>query len=352
MSKPILCFIIGYIPDINNKKTKNTYGSEVALVKLSEIFSEEYQVIIFGDSIYNETIVNNVEYLNIDKFKNFQNNYKIDITIISRYISTFLNINIKSRKIFLWVHDIYPIPFYKSIRFPNESKSLFKNIINKIDGVVTLTQWHKQHTIDFYDIDESKIHIIGNGIEPNIFKNNIKKQKNKFIWSSHGYRGIDIMLDYFHIIKKEIVDAELYIYRDITAFSDYALEEMKKYNYFHYGGKISNDDIIKEFQSSDVWFYPTNFEETYCISALEAQMAKCFCISSHLGGLIETVSDRGILLKEPIYSSYYKDKMISETIKVLKDDKLKKEYQEKGYKWAKEQSWKNRSKKWYEMFNK
>lgn len=352
MNKSILCFHVGYIPDINDENTKNTYGSEIALVNISERFSKIYNVFIFGDAIYNEIVVNNVTYLNSNKFENFQDNNEIEITILLRYIYPLLDFEIKSKKLYLWVQDIYPMIFYQNLSIYNKGKSLLKNLIDKIDGVIALTNWHRNFLINFYEIEENKVIVIGNGIDITKFKNDIKKQKNKFIWTSHGYRGIENLIDHFHEIKRRIPDAELYIYRDRTAFSDDIYDEMLKYDYIHYGGKLTNDELIKEFQSSDIWYYPTHFEETYCISALEAQMSKCVCVTTDLAALSETVGNRGILIKDTINTIKYKNNAVDQIINILNNENLKKEYQELGHNWAIKQTWENRINEWYELFDK
>lgn len=291
-------------------------------------------MIIFGSDIHKEIIVNNIEYYNSDKFEKFQYENEIEIIILLRYIFPFLDFELKSKKIFLWLHDIYPLPYYKSLSLPDIGKQFLKNIIDRIDGIVTLTNWHRNFISNFYEIGLNKIFIIGNGINLEDFKAKYEKQKNKFIWTSHGGRGTHKLLEYFHEIRKKLPDAELYIYRDKTAFSPQVLEEMEKYDYFHFGDKIENKKLIEEFQTSEFWFYPTDFEETYCISALEAQMSKCICICTDLGGLTETVGERGILIKEPIWSEEYKNKAIEEIINLTNNENLKEKYREIGYKWA------------------
>jgi len=350
--KPILCFFIGYVPDFTKESNFEFYGSEIALMNLSKYFKEKYDIVVFGDLIENEKIIDNIKFLNNEKYENFIKDNEIEIIIISRYIYHFLEFELVAKKIFIWVHDVYVLPYYQSTRIPYESKYFLKNIIDKIDGIITLSDWHRNYFIDFYEIDPSKVFKIGNGINVEDFKdNNIDKIKNRFIWTSHSFRGLDKLIEYFHDIKKEIPDAELYIYRDKNSVKD-LLDEIEKYDYIHYGGKLDNKDVIKEFQKSDIWFYPTDFDEGYCISALEAQMSGCVCITSDKAALKETVNNRGILIKENIYSEEYKEKSINEVIRILNDDELKNEYKKLGKEWAKEQTWKKRSEEWYELFNK
>jgi len=350
--KPILCFHIGYIQDINDTNTKDSYGSEIALIKLSEQFSKTYRVLIFGEYVTNEITKNNIEFLNSKRYKDFQNNNIIDITIISRYIYHLIDFEIKSRKTFIWVHDVYLLPYYCSKALPNQGRGFLKNIINKIDGVVTLTEWHKNNFIESYEIDENKVFVIGNAIDPKMFKGNQIKKKNKFIWTSHGDRGLLKLIEYLNIIRKKIPDLELYVYRDQSNMPDIIIEEMNKYDYIHYGGKLEYDKTIEEFESSDIWFYPTRFKESYCMSALEAQMSKCVCVSSDFAALTETISDRGILIKESIYSDEYKEKAIKEVIEILTNNEQKIKYQESAYEWAKEQTWEKRAEEWCELFKK
>jgi glycosyltransferase involved in cell wall biosynthesis len=351
MNKPILCFHVGYIPDINNIETKDTYGSEIALLNISEIFSEKFRVVIFGDAIHNEIVKNEIEFINSNKFDKFQNDNIIEVIILVRYIYPFLDYELKAKKIFLWIHDLDPMVFYQGISIYNNGKELLKNVIDKIDGIITLTNWHKNHFINLYDYDENKVFVIGNGIDVKKFKGGVK-QKNKFIWASHGLRGLNVLIEYLIEIKKHLPDAELYVYRDESNMPNDIIENMKKYDYIHYLGKIDNDSLIKEFESSEMWLYPTQFPESYCISALEAQMSKCVCVVTNFAALTETVGDRGVLINDPIYSENYKINAINNVIEILTNDELKKQYQDKAYKWAIEQTWEKRAEQWYELFNK
>lgn len=351
--RKILCFLVGYTPDLFNDDIKNRYGSEITLVKLAEQFAKEYRVIIFGDCFSNEKIIDNIEYFNFNKFEKFQNENTIDIIIVSRYIYHIIEYNLKSRKLFLWVHDSNILHYYKSQEYINNGVDALKSVIDKIDGIIALTNWHKKYLIDFYNLnleESEKVFVISSAIDTNIFKGNFKKQKNKFIWTSHGYRGIDKMIEYFHKIKEKLSDAELYIYRDETAFSENILEEFKKYDYIHYGGKLDHEKIPDEFESSEIWFYPTHFTETYCMSAVEAQMSKCICVATDIGALTETIDNRGILIREKLYSEEYEKRAIEEIVNIANNEEIKKYYQELGYKWAKEQTWENRAKQWYELF--
>jgi len=342
--KNILCFYIGYM----NNDPVSYSGSEILLVNLSEKFTEIYNVYIFGLAIFNETIKNGVQYLNSNKFNDFQLNNQIDVLIISRYIHFFIEFKLTAKKTFVWSHDNLLISWWDFKALPLYGKWLLKNMENKIDGFITLSEWHKNYFTNFYETDPNKVYIINNFINLNSFKRNFKKQKNKFIWTSAPDRGLNKLIEYFHDIRKLIPDAELYIYQDKNIIDEKIIEQ--ECEYIHFCGRKDNVEILEEFESSEMWFYPTNFEESYCLSALEAQMAKCVCVASDLAALHESVGDRGVLLKEEIYSEKYKEEAINQIVNILNNEELKKEYQEKGYEWALKQNLDERAKQWYKLF--
>jgi glycosyltransferase involved in cell wall biosynthesis len=101
-----------------------------------------------------------------------------------------------------------------------------------------------------------------------------------------------------------------------------------------------------EYKKSDIWFYPTDFEETYCITALEAQLSECICVCSDLAGLKDTVGDRGVLFDNSKSDDYILQKLFT----IMDDTNKKQELIQSGYLWAIEQSHENIVKKWIDMF--
>ena len=153
-NKPILCFYIGYILDEKNDD----------LVELTTKISTTYRVLVFGTEINNETIRNNVEYYNSKRFEEFQKNNNIDTIIIYNYINFFLYFEIKNSKIFICSDNINS--YYEGREIPNIGKGLLKNIIHKINGIVTLNESKKAQLSSYYNIDENKF----------IIKENFEKQ--------------------------------------------------------------------------------------------------------------------------------------------------------------------------------
>ena len=97
--------------------------------------------------------------------------------------------------------------------------------------------------------------------------------------------------------------------------------------------------------SSDYWIYLTTFKETYCISALEAQAAGCICLYSPIGALPDVIGNRGISIDSD------EDKEVIDSITYLEDNSdIKEEMRKDSRKWALKQDYKDRAKKWIELF--
>ena len=328
------------------------YGAEFALKNLAEEFSNTHKVCIFG-CMLNETCVNNVFYYNSNSLNNFMSENTVDIMIISRYINHFLEFDNKAKKTYIWLHDTVAHSAWNGMFMPQEGKFLLKNIIHKIDGIVVLTEWHKEFVTHHYSLDPSKIYIIGNAIDTSRYNKKVERVKNRFIYTSNPNRGLKELVFNFSIIKQKLPDAELWVYRGEDDFKgEYKdfLELMKTIPYIKFMGRFDNNELVEQQMQSDFWYYPTNWSETYCISALESMAAGCICITSNLAALKDTVGDRGILLKNSIYSREYFEEAENKILEIANDEMLKENFRSKGIEWARNQSWKLRAKEWLQMF--
>lgn len=322
----------------------NNYGSEIALLNLAKQFQKYFHVTIYSTNCVEDAIIEGLVYKRPDAI------IKDDILIISRYLNVFIDHTILARKTYIWVHDITFQPYYNGQQMRDNGAHLFRNIEHKIDGIIVLTEFHKQIVKQIYDIEDSKIHVIGNAISTEKFNKEVKKNRNKFIYTSCPKRGLDLLLKLFPDIHSEFPETELYIYRGGESFSKQQLDTIAQYPYIHYLGAKPNEFIAEEFLSSGIWLYPTDFIETYCISALEAQMAGCMCITGQIGSLPEIVGNRGVVIGDHYGSPQYNEAIMKSVRVFLKtdlyDNKIK-----KGKEWARQQRWENICDKWMKILN-
>jgi len=96
---------------------------------------------------------------------------------------------------------------------------------------------------------------------------------------------------------------------------------------------------------SEYWLHPTDYEETYCITALEMQYAKVIPITTKVAALNEVIASKTLLIDANETNGRFID--------IIKDLKrspaLRNVYREKAHQWAKQQSWNVRILEWVKL---
>jgi glycosyltransferase involved in cell wall biosynthesis len=140
----------------------------------------------------------------------------------------------------------------------------------------------------------------------------------------------------------------LHIFRDYDNYDNLVEITNEHIPFVHFHGKVSNSQVINEFKKSDFWLYPTTFHETYCISALEAQMSGCIAIATDIGSLNTTVGNHGLLIN----NNLSEEEIAVKVMEVMKNEPLKNMLRHKGQKWARQQDWDLITKQWLKLFRK
>jgi glycosyltransferase involved in cell wall biosynthesis len=307
-------------------------GSELMAMNMAKQFaSKNYKVFLFTNCENLEGIYDDVEYVNHTKYEKFLEETYVNYLIVLR-VSSNLKYYEHIEQVYFWIHDILPF----GIQFQTHAV--------KFKKIVCLSNWHKQAIIKSYNFPAKMIEILGNSIDISKFNNELsEKIPYRFVYSSGFERGLDKLIRMFPMIRERYSNAELYVFVDKKSY-----REKSKYDYIHISDRISHEKLIEEYKKTDVWFYPTNFQETYCITALEAQVSKCLCVCSDLAGLKDIVGDRGVLFDNTMC-----DEDILQKLFDIVDDSNKKEVLiKRGYDWAVKQSHEHISKQWIDMFNK
>lgn len=339
MNKPSIVFYIGYV----NLSAQN-YGSELALVKLTSHLKKWYKIYVITNVPYEIPgihCISEKEYIRMS----------FDCIIISRYINFYIHLPIRAPCVYIWIHDIGLQPFFSGIELPECGRWLLDNVI--CHGIITQTQWHKSIFQSWYpstaDNGTLPVYVIGNGIDTDKFKRNSTKIPYRFIWTSCPTRGLSYLLEIFPKIKEKYPESQLDIYRGLEKFTAQQLETIQSLSeYVHYKGSISNDEIVTEFLKSEVWLYTTDFHETFCISALEAQTAGCLCICTNKGSLGEVVNNRGILLNSPYASEEYLKEIFTGLEIVFEN---RDSYSRRASEWGIQQDWSNRAIMWKNLID-
>src|SRR6056300_608372 len=172
---------------------------------------------------------------------------------------------------------------------------------NKYDWYVFNSHWNYEKFRMFYDIPTEKCLVIKNGIDyikPRNLKE--KKDKIKLIFHPTPWRGLNVILATMQYIKNPNVELDVYSSTEVygKAFkeaNDKPYEELyeqaRQLPNVNYIGYKPNEYIKENLHKYDIFAYPNIWEETFCISALEAMAGGLYVISTNYGALYETCAE-------------------------------------------------------------
>lgn len=189
----------------------------------------------------------------------------------------------------------------------DQNASLLLNdekVKDMVDLYIFVSNWQKERYIVKYNIQRYKTLVMKNGIGKSFEKYldiDTNKHKNSMTYCSIPWRGLDLLPDIYKKVKDKVSDASLEIYSDMNIY----MEDNKTVNAEEKFNGLSNVNINKGISQnllsqklSNIEFltYPNIFEETSCITVLQAMACGCLIITSNLGALRETMGELNIYI--------------------------------------------------------
>lgn len=291
----------------NTINERSLRGTENAIYQLANMLRKNNNVSVYTKNGI-KIIHNNVNYNNINHFKNNDNN---EIFIIQGTIPFNLD-NIINKKIFMWIqHDI-------TVECIKKSYSNLQNFDKYIYKYIFVSNWQKNRYIQYYKLNPDKCFVIQNGISPSLKYNpNIKKELT-LIYSSSPYRGMINLIPFINSLKNIFPNIKLKVFSSfkienknnkpltLEELNKLCIDSCDKYYYEYYKLMINHPNIkyyanvpqkilFKHFNSAMILFYPNTFPETCCTTILEAMAMRCNIVSSDLGALRETSNNMAYL---------------------------------------------------------
>ena len=352
--RPTICMYTGPAWErwnIENINTTGIGGSETCAALLAKEFaSRGYRSVIVGDCAGMEKTIDGVEYINHTRWDEFKNANYIDYMISSRCVRPLAH-SIKNGKNYVWSHDIFiPESMYKH---PDHSE--------KVNKFICLSPWHVQFFSQHHHVPTSQIYIQGNGLDLSRYDNypNVEKDPYRLFYSSSPDRGLLTLLKQFRILKKEFPKLNLHIYYGFFNWKSAIeqrknpqeldhlkqIEELMKQDGIHYHDRVSQKVLADGQMKASLWVYPTEFTETWCITATEAMLAGAIPVCTTLAALGTTVPDGcGVKVAKP-------EECLEMTAQLLRNPELQKTYRENGRKYvAATCGWPTVADRWIQMF--
>jgi glycosyltransferase involved in cell wall biosynthesis len=200
------------------------------------------------------------------------------------------------KKKILWLHDLPWDPESANLKDPEYRK--------QFDKIVFVSHWQQQMYNTVLGVPYSEGIVIRNAIDA-IPEEWIDKPDDKIniIYHTTPHRGLSLLVP----VIEELVKHEPNIHVDIySSFKLYGwaerdkpfqelFERIKSLPYMTYHGSTSNEEVKKAVGRSHIFAYPSIWQETSCICALEALSAKNLVVTSSLAALPETCANYALM---------------------------------------------------------
>lgn len=187
---------------------------------------------------------------------------------------------------------------------PNVQYMTDRRFVDSVDYFVYVSHWQFQRFRERFQIPEYKSIVIRNAIEDGPFDvlrwQDIKKIK--LIYTSTPWRGLSVLVRAIQILNDLRDDFECDIYSSTKIYgTQFQQSEGDKFEplfelcrqtpNINYLGYAPNEEVRAAVSKSHLFAYPSIFEETSCLSALEALYAGCKVVTTNHGALPETCGD-------------------------------------------------------------
>lgn len=255
-----IIFYCGYsIEEWSPKSQKSGIGgSEEATIEVSrELAKLGHEVTVYNRCGDDEGTYDGVKFENYEYFDETE----ADILILWRepdYVLKFKDV--KAKKI-LWLHDTI-------------SELQILPVIHFLDHIFVLSTYHAGL---YKNIPKEKLVVTQNGINLNHFKQKVDRDPYKLVYGSSYDRGLLELLEMWQEIKLAVPEATLNVFygwggidkqieagnEEFQNFKD-RIEYLLKQEGIKHLGRISHDEVAKEFLSAGVWVYPCWFPEISC----------------------------------------------------------------------------------------
>lgn len=316
-------------------------GSESALINLSrELVKLGHEVNVYCNTT-TDHMVKGVIYHPVESYNVFKPESDVFISLRSAY--AFAKEEIKSKLNIFWCQDDLQ-------EGAVEHLCCNKKVTDKIDILVAVSDYAKHNLSK--EVLIPNIQVIRNGYNEDFIKPK-EKVKGRFVYTSTPFRGLDVLLEIWPEIHKQIPESELHLFTGMSLYNpgsndhnNYLYNRAKRKEGVVLQEPVCQKDLLEFLSTCDMMLYPNHYVEASCMSVIEALALQVPVITSNLGALPELVSHNinGALVDGHARDYKYQEDFIQNVINLYKNTLNF----EKDYKYT----WKNRALEWEKLINK
>lgn len=255
-------------------------GAENALVSLTEELARRgHEVTVYNDP-REGGVYDGVQYAPKSHYLD-----DVDVLIFFRSPNELVRRTRVPLKIF-WSCDPYTVGNYRT------------DILPHVDATVCISPHHREFFLHAYQANPDKTTYIDLGVrlqDYDCLSAEIERTPRRLIFCSMPERGLDRLRAMWGRIRERVPDVSLVITADHRMWS--GGDQTSKYRRdwdgvpnVHYFGALPRMELVKYQLQADIHAYPCIYEEMFCISAAECQVAGAVPLTSTRAALRTTNS--------------------------------------------------------------
>ena len=230
--------------------------------------------------------------------------------------------------------------------------------VSSINQFVYVSHWQSEQFRKQYNVPGYKTQVLKNACIDIKQRQTGPRSKVKLCYTSTPWRGLDVLLHAWELTNTQ--DCELHIFSSTKIYGkDFAVSNENKYQELYdkcetlegvvYRGSVLNEELRNELPTFDILAYPNTFEETSCISVIEALSAGLRVVCPNLGALPETTEGWArmypYLANKKLHALKFAD-ILEEEIQKIKNGDLDSHLEQQVQTYTPRWSWDQRIKEW------
>lgn len=197
----------------------------------------------------------------------------------------------EDRPSILWLHDLFNDPEAVHLKDPESRK--------RFDKLVFVSNWQWNQYNLAMGIPHSEAIVLRNAIVPIESHEKPNDGKIRLIYHTTPHRGLEILVPVVEHLCKFFPEIHLDVYSSFKAYGwpqrdepyEALFDKIREHPQMTYHGYQSNDKIREALKRADIFAYPSIWQETSCIAAIEAMSAACAVVCPNYAALPETTGN-------------------------------------------------------------
>jgi len=242
--------------------------------------------------------------------------------------------------------------------------NLDKRYIKRASHIIAISQSTKSDLVKYLNIPESKISVIYNGVDHNIFKPYEPYQMSPYhvtlshkpyilyVGSERRRKNLGRLFEAFAMLRQEFPKLKLVKIGGLGRSKQLRSEMLKKLSSLGITEDVTFVDYISElelayyYSSATLLAYPSLYEG-FGLPPLEAMACGCPVVTANTSSLPEVVGEAGIMV-----NPYDTSSLVQAIRRVLTDDKLRDNMVRRGLEQSKKFSWEKTAELTLQVYNK